>query len=72
MPDSGEGHTALDILLGAATDVLTRERERFGICQSPRVGTLLFPSEKDVQRIASPSGGLYNLYSLCQRHVTSC
>lgn len=56
------GHTdetALDVLLGVATTVAKRERERFGICQNPRCGTAFVAERKNRAKYCQPKCAAY-------------
>jgi hypothetical protein len=57
---SREGETAHDILLRIATDILKRERERFGICQNqPRCGKAFVSERKRRAKYCQPKCAAY-------------
>ena len=56
---SDEGATAHDILLGTATRVLNRERERFGICQNARCGNAFVSERKRRAKYCQPRCAAY-------------
>ena len=56
---SGEGTSVHDILLGIATDVLKRERERFGICQNTRCGNAFVSERKRRAKYCQPKCAAY-------------
>jgi len=55
----GDGISVPDILLGIATDVLKRERERFGICQNLRCGNPFVAERKNRAKYCSPKCAAY-------------
>jgi hypothetical protein len=51
--------TALDILLGLATKVVKRERERFAICENPRCGVAFVSERKRRAKYHEPRCAAY-------------
>jgi hypothetical protein len=56
---SGQGASLHDILLAIATDILKRERERFGICQNQRCGKAFVSERKRRAKYCTPKCAAY-------------